>query len=142
MQTIVFLSLSILWGHPFFCYPGFMNENQRRVILYGNSLILEGVRSSLDDLPGLEVLLLSQPLDHPVEEIRKLSPAAVIFDLEVDQPNLLLQLIQQPGPLLIGIDPETHQALVWSVKHAAAVAADNLIDLIQHECQNVRHAGQ
>ena len=113
-----------------FCYAGFMNGNRPRVILYGNSLILEGVRVSLETCPGLEVLVLDQPQEKPLEELSHLCPASVIFDLEVIQPDLLLSLLQQPGLLLIGINTEMHQALVWSGRQADAVEAADLVKVI------------
>jgi hypothetical protein len=106
-----------------------MNGNQRRVILYGNSLILEGVRANLAALPGLEVL--DQPLDVPLDPDQTKGPTTVIFDLEAIQPEFLLALLQQPGLQLIGIDPETHQAQVWSGRQVQAVVSTDLIRIIQ-----------
>ena len=106
-----------------------MDGQQRRAILYGNSLILEGVRASLAALPGLEVL--DQPLDIPLEPDQTKGPTTVIFDLEAIQPDILLTLLQQPGLQLIGIDPETHQAQVWSGRQVAAASAGDLIRIIQ-----------
>ena len=106
-----------------------MDGQQRRAILYGNSLILEGVRASLAALPGLEVL--DQPLDVPLVPDQTNEPTTVIFDLETIQPDFLLSLLQQPGLQLIGIDPKTHQALVWSGRQAAAVMAADLIGILQ-----------
>jgi hypothetical protein len=107
-----------------------MNEQPRRVIVYGDSLILEGVRASLHKCPGLEVLVLHQPPEKLPDELRGYCPAILIFDMEAIQPEFLLSLFQQPGLLLIGIDPETHQALVWSGRHAAAVGAADLVQVI------------
>jgi hypothetical protein len=112
------------------CYVGAMNEHQRRAIVYGDSLILEGVRASLVKCPGLEVLVLHQLPEKLPDELRAYGPAALIFDMGAIQPELLLSLFQQPGLLLIGIDPETHQALVWSGRQAAAVDAADLLLVI------------
>jgi len=38
-----------------------MTAEQQRVILYGDSLILEGLRASLQARPGIEILVLDQP---------------------------------------------------------------------------------
>jgi hypothetical protein len=107
-----------------------MNEQQRRAIVYGDSLILEGVRASLDKCPGLEVLVVHQPPEKLPDELRAYGPAALVFDLSVIQPDLLLSLFQNPELLLIGIDPETHRALVWSGKQEAAAVAADLIQVI------------
>ena len=108
-----------------------MSENQRRVILYGDSLILAGVRASLETCPDLQILLLDPSQDKPLEAIRSCCPATFIFDLGAVQPDFQLSLLQQPGLLLVGINPETHQALVWSGRQAAAAAAADLVDVIR-----------
>jgi hypothetical protein len=107
-------------------------EERQKVIVYGDSLILSGVYASLEIYPGIELLNLVQPLDRPPEELRLLHPAAVIFDLGSVKPEALLSLLQQPDLLLIGIDPDTHQALVWSGRQATAVAAADLVNVIHN----------
>ncbi len=108
-----------------------MNDTQRRTIVYGDSLILEGVRAKLAGNPSLEVILLDHPLANPLEELRRLNPDVIIFDLDAVQADFPLAMLQQPNLLLIGINPETHQALVWSGRQAAAVAAADLIEILQ-----------
>jgi hypothetical protein len=60
----------------------------------------------------------------------------VVFDLGASRPDFLFPLLQQPGLLLIGIDPETHQALVWSGRQAPAVASADLIGIIKQKESN------
>ena len=110
-----------------------MSENQRRVILYGDSLILAGVRASLETCPDLQILLLDPSQDKPLEAIRAWCPATFIFDLDAVRPDFQLSLLQQPGLLLIGINPETHQALVWSGRQESAVVAADLASVIRKE---------
>ena len=107
-----------------------MGETRCRTILYGNSLILEGVRAELAGDPSVDVIMLDQPLQEPLAELRLLKPAVIVFDLAAAQPDFPLAMLQQPGVLLIGIDPETHQALVWSGRQARAVVAADLIGII------------
>ncbi len=107
-----------------------MNGNRRRVILYGNTLILQGVWASLANCPGLEVIVVDQPAQASPEELAISCPATMIFDMSVMQPQLLLGLFQQPGLLLVGMDSEAHQALVWSGRQAAAVDAADLVQVI------------
>jgi hypothetical protein len=107
-----------------------MVGSPRRAIVVGDSLILEGVRAALENRLGLDVLVLDQPLDVSLAELGAYCPDAIIFDVSAIRPDLLLSLFQQPGPLLIGVDPETHQALVWSGRQAAAVATADLVQVI------------
>jgi hypothetical protein len=79
----------------------------------------------------MEVLIFDQSPNDPLEEMRALKPAVIIFDLTAVQPGFPLAMLQQPGLLLIGIDPETHQAQVWSGMQVVAASADDLIAMIQ-----------
>ncbi len=115
---------------PRFRYAAFVNGNQHRVILYGNTLILQGVWANLANCPALDLVVVDQPARISPKELAAYRPAAVIFDMSVVQPQLLLGLFQQPGLLLVGMDSETHQALVWSGKHAAAVNAADLVQML------------
>ena len=117
--------------HPGKIIAGFMVGTQRRTILYGDSLILEGVRARLACDPSLEVIMLDSPLDKPLEQLRRLNPAVIIFDLSAIQPDFPLAMLQHPDLLLVGINPETHQALVWSGREAAAFAAADLMEILQ-----------
>ena len=105
--------------------------------MYGDSVILESMRASLEICPGIEVIALDQLLEGPFEELRRLHPTAVIFDLGTVQRDALLSLLQQPDLLLISIDPETHQTIVWSGKQATAVAATDLVSVIRNHLQSV-----
>jgi len=107
-----------------------MAKERKRVVVLGDTVFLSGIQASLVAYPGLEVFNLEQPLEKPFEVLSRLRPDAVIFDLEVTQPDFLFPLLQQPGLLLIGIDPETHRALVWSGRQAAAVDAADLVQVI------------
>jgi hypothetical protein len=91
---------------------------------------LDGVRATLEGCPGIELLVLDQPLDRPLQELHRLCPAALVFDIGAAQPELPLALLQQPGLLLLGIDPETHHVLVWSGRQATAVSAADLVEVI------------
>ena len=130
-QTITFFITSLIVEASGFCYARFMNETRCRTILYGNSLILEGVRAELSGDPSMEVLIFDQSPNDPLAAMRALKPAVIIFDLAAFQLGFPLTMLQQPGLLLIGIDPETHQAQVWSGIQVAAASAGDLIGIIQ-----------
>lgn len=108
-----------------------MNEERQRVILYGDSVILTGVQVSLSVASHLEIITLDQPSASLVQDLPALHPDAVIFDLGSLSPDFPLALLQQAGLVLIGIDPDTHQALVWSGRQAAADGAEDLIAMIR-----------
>lgn len=113
------------------CYAGRMVRRRQRVVLYGNSLVLAGIRASLVAHPCLDVIALEAPSADAAQELRSLCPAAVIFDIggvQPDSPFLLGQ--EQTGLLLIGIDPISHQVLLWSGRHLGEASTQDLVQLI------------
>jgi hypothetical protein len=108
-----------------------MKQKQQRTVLYGNSLIMAGVRADLSACPGIELIILDHPLAQPAEQICALRPDALIFDLGAIQPDFPFCLLQLPDLLLIGLDPETHQALVWSGRRMRAFSAQDLVQAIE-----------
>ncbi len=110
-----------------------MSTNQRRVILYGDSLILQGVRASLETCPDLEVITLDPACVSLQQEITAQGPVALVFDTAAVRPDFPSSLLQRPNLLLIGINPETHQALVWTGRQAAAVEAADLLSVIRQK---------
>jgi hypothetical protein len=104
--------------------------------MYGDTLILEGVRANLENHPDFEILVLDPLSDRPLEELQRLHPAVVVFDQGATRPDFLFSLLQQPGLLLIGIDPDTRQAMLWSGRKAAAAQASDLISVIRKKGSN------
>lgn len=107
-----------------------MSATPHKVILYGDSLILQGVSAALTDRPDVALHWLDPALEWPLETIRACCPAVFIFDMAAVRPDFLLALLQLPGLRLVGIEPETHQAVVWSGRHQAAVMAADLLNIV------------
>ncbi|MGA2489925.1 MAG: hypothetical protein ABSF99_07010 [Anaerolineales bacterium] len=98
--------------------------------MYGNTLILEGIRASLENFPGLEVLSLDASRDESFEELQRLDPAAIIFDMGGVSADFPLAILQQPNLLLIGIDPATDRMLLWSGEKSHALSMQDLVQAI------------
>ncbi len=122
--------LPLLFEHPGLLMIGLDVEANQAVLVSGQ----ETRSRSLPALPGDEVL--DQPLNGPLAPDQTKGSTTVIFDLEAIQPGFLLSLLQQPRMLLTGIDPETHEALVWFGRQAPAVSAADLIAIIQQKESN------
>ena len=67
--------------------------------------------------------------DDLADRLRTLQPVAVVFDLGGIHPSMSALLLLS-DLVLIGIDPERSQALVWSTRCEAAVATTDLVNLI------------
>jgi hypothetical protein len=102
----------------------------KRVVLYGKSLLMSTIGASLQDCPDLQLLPVDPSPPDANQQLETLKPDAVIFSLGAAQPESLLLFLKQPDLLLIGVDLESRQALVWTARQATAVAADDLVSVI------------
>jgi hypothetical protein len=105
---------------------------QRRVILYGNSVVLAAIGASLEQYPELQLLAFATPLPHAAE-LSGLAPDVIFFDTGSTQaiPRALLTLLQEcPDLLLVGVNPENAHLLLWSSGRCDAVTAEDLLHVI------------
>jgi hypothetical protein len=103
---------------------------KRRVVLYGKSVILGTLRASFQRYPDLEVLSLSPPLPS-AQELAALAPDVILFDMETGRPEAAFSLLGTcPGLLLIGVDPSTNQALLWSGRQLRELSTQDLVQLM------------
>ncbi len=106
---------------------------QQRVILYGDSVVLAGVQASLSAFPDLDLIALEELPADWVAILHELQPSAVIFDLGSVWPDLPLAILHQSNLLLIGIDPEKNQTLLWSGQHLCNLSGYDLAGVIQQK---------
>lgn len=101
--------------------------------MFGRSVILGTVGASLQTYPDLEVLSLSAPFPS-AEELSALAPDVVLFDVETGRPEAAFSLLGTcPSLLLIGIDPSTNQALLWSGRYLRELSTQDLVRMIKKE---------
>ncbi len=109
---------------------------ERRVILYGDSLILAGVQASLSAFPDVELITLEELPADWVAILHELHPSAILFDLGNTWPDLPLAILQQSNLLLIGIGPDSAQTLVLSSHPAEALSVQDLLTVIRDCAQS------
>ena len=101
--------------------------------MYGNTIVLAGIHLSLAASPSLEVQVLDTT-QASGQDLLALQPDVIIFDTHSTLPEFHFNLIQQrPELQLIGIDPDTAQAQVWSGRQVVAEEAADLIRIIQQK---------
>ncbi len=66
----------------------------------------------------------------------------IIFDLGAIQPDFPLAMLQRLVFLQIGIDSETHQALVWSGKQMRELSVQDLLGMIRREKHSVEKGAE
>lgn len=96
--------------------------------MYGNSLVLSGLRASLRLCSSLEVIALD---GTPTEvDLWAQDSDVIIFEMGATQPQPFYKQMQaRPGLLLIGIDTETH-AVLLSGQGARSITLDQLTRLM------------
>lgn len=101
----------------------------QRVLVYGDSVALAGVATSLSLDPDCEVLGHCLPMRE--EELERCHPDALIFELDVLPPTSVYAVSRQlPGLLLIGIDLETNRAFLWTGKQMEGWTSLDLKEVI------------
>ncbi len=102
-----------------------------RVILYGNSVFLAGLKAELKSRTALEPETVETGYPNAARLLRARSPDIVIFDLVAAQPDFAISLLRDwPGLLLIGVDPTSDNMLVLSGRQAPAVTTMDLMQVI------------
>ena len=105
-------------------------ERRRRIVLYGNSIILGTVGASLARYTNLQIVELSPPLPD-LEALAELAPDVILFDVDLGRPEAAFGLLENcPDLLLVGVNPENEQVRLWSSKQGEVVTADDLLRLI------------
>ncbi len=105
-----------------------------RLILYGNSVFLAGIKAQLAHDPALELITVEAVRTDMVDWIRACQPQAVLFDLAMGYLDFAVALLHEhPGLLLIGVDPNRNELLVLSSQQKRAVAVADLLKVIQQK---------
>ncbi len=110
-----------------------MKKGPIKVILYGNSLFIAGLQSSLEGVPGLELLRVDPQPDLLQERICASRPDVLILESDAIAQKLSRLLLKElPHLTLIALDPESDRLLVLSVQRESPLAAADLVRLIRH----------
>jgi hypothetical protein len=102
-----------------------------RVVLYGNSVFLAGIRADLKRRAELEVLTVEPDYSDTAARIHALDPTAVLFDLAAAQPDFTIPLLHTwPDMLLIGVNASSDEILVLSGQQVRAATMTELTHVI------------
>jgi hypothetical protein len=104
----------------------------RRIFLYGNSVILGSIGSSLQRCSQFEVTTLPTPLQE-TQAFDNAKPDIVLFDLEAPHTEAVFFLLKtNPALLLIGISPGINLVQVWHSQQMHGVSMQGLIELLKN----------
>lgn len=105
----------------------------RRILLYGNSVILGSIGAGLRRCREFEVTTVTTPLqDSPTVDTAKYD--ILLFDLEASQPEAPFFLLQtHPALVLAGVSPGTNLVRVWNSRQLREMSMQDLFELIKNE---------
>lgn len=111
-------------------------EVSRRILLYGNSVILGTLGASLCKCSQFEVTSLVPPFP-PTPEMAALQPDVVIFDLEANHSEAVFPLLECcPKLLLLGLSPDTNLVKMWAGQQLQELSTQGLMEVINQQLRN------
>ncbi len=109
-------------------------EKKTRVVVYGSSLNMACVAVSLKADSNLEATWIDPHLPNYRQNISEHNPAAIVYDLNDPPPDIDIKLLrEQPGVLLIGVDPGSDEMLVLSSRSQQALSMSELVSIIRQQ---------
>lgn len=102
----------------------------RRILLYGDSVVLGSVGASLCRAAEFELIRLGSPRPTAAE-LREARPDVILFDIDNDHPEEAFHLLENdPDLLLLGISPDVNLVRLWAGRQYHELSAEALAALI------------
>ena len=106
-------------------------EKRTRVVVYGNTLSMAGIAASLKAETSLEIICVDPQNPTVPQNLKELNPETIIFDRSDSNTILDLTLLrEQPGLLLVGVDPSSDDALVLTGQLTRVLSGRDLARLV------------
>ena len=103
-------------------------EKRRKVLLYGDTLLLAALHASLVSYSALDVIAV--PASE--KDVLSLKPDVVIFDAGAIQPKTVHEMTEKVSDLvMVGIDSSRNRGSIWSRQHLHELSTCNLVELIE-----------
>ncbi len=104
-----------------------------RIILYGNSLILGTLATSLKSYPQFEVTTFAPPLPD-TQKLAACNPDVVLFDLNSSQNEAVFPLLETcPKVLLLGVNPDKNNVQMWAGQQLQELSTQGLMKIINEQ---------
>jgi hypothetical protein len=111
-------------------------ESSRRILLYGNSVILGTLEATLRRYPQFEVTTLTA-MQLQAQELATLKPDVILFDLEANHPEAAFSLLKNfPKILLIGMSPDRNEVQMWAGQQLQDLSTQGLLEVINEQLKN------
>lgn len=104
-------------------------KKPQRVYLHGDTLVLAGVRATLEANPAFEIIDLDS--SHEIRpDLLLWDPDVIIIDTSLVPYLLQSHLFDKWAGLLIGVNPDINQVQFWIGKSMKMLSANDLGDVI------------
>ena len=106
-------------------------KTARRILLYGNSVILGTIGISLSRYSQFEVTKIAPSLQEK-QKVGAAKADILLFDLEAPHTEKFFSLLKtNPTLHLIGVNPGINLVKVWSGRQLQELSMQGLLDLIK-----------
>jgi hypothetical protein len=103
-------------------------EKRRRVVIYGNSVIMGALRATL--LRSRHYDVISLPTADQ-DRLERVAPDVVLFDLDAARPQAAFDLPERSHDLvLIGVRAAAGEGKVWSGRSLYGLSTRDLLQII------------
>ncbi|MBI5652891.1 MAG: hypothetical protein HZC40_20950 [Chloroflexi bacterium] len=100
--------------------------NSHCIVVYGNSLALAGIAIALRHNPALKVVTIETDSAKSAEQLGAIGPDVIIFDRAQADANLLARAQQRGVRLVIGVDANSDQMLLYTAQRSRATTMQDL----------------
>jgi DNA-binding NarL/FixJ family response regulator len=108
----------------------------RVLALCGESLLIEGIKASLQERERVEIALLDTTRPDTIQVLDKLSPDIILFDLTPSQLSSVFTFLRtHTDVVLIGLEIDSDLALFLSGEWRMVTTVDDLMQLIEASIQ-------
>jgi len=109
----------------------------RRILLYGNSLIIGSIGARLRHCSQFEVTTLVPHL-LDAQNLNSINPDILLFDLETTYTEAVFSMLKtHPTLLLMGISPDINLVKIWSGRQVRELSTQSLLELIKSEANDL-----
>jgi ABC-type Fe3+-hydroxamate transport system substrate-binding protein len=106
-------------------------QKHRVVALYGNSLLMDIVETSLGNNQGLDIVRVSGPSSGSMEQLKSLRPDMIVVDSSDPDSQFVLSFFKdRAGVPLLCLDSNCNKAMLLSCQHYTSLTTTDLTDLI------------
>lgn len=117
-------------------------SKQTRILLCGNSLVIEGIGAGLRTEAGFDVVRDPHPLPGG-SDLKVLDPEVIIFDIERPGHAAVFSALEDnPDLVLLGVSSDANVVRVWSGRSYEELSVGDLTALIDagaHSTVSTKH---